>query len=58
LTMIATVFIPITFLASIYGMNFDYMPILRWRYGYYIVLAVMFVVVLLMVIYFRRKKWI
>jgi magnesium transporter len=58
LTMIATVFIPITFLASIYGMNFDYMPILHWHYGYYIVLTVMFVAVILMVVYFRRKKWI
>lgn len=58
LTMIATVFIPITFLASIYGMNFDYMPELHWHYGYFIVLSGMFIVVICMVIYFRRKKWI
>jgi magnesium transporter len=57
LTMIATVFIPITFVASIFGMNFDYMPELRWHYGYYIALAIMFLVVIWMIIYFRRKKW-
>jgi len=57
LTMIATVFIPITFLASVYGMNFDYMPELHWHYGYYIVLTIMIIVVIWMVFFFRRKKW-
>lgn len=57
LTIIATIFIPITWLASIYGMNFQYMPELRWRYSYPIVLSVMLCVVIGMLIYFRRKKW-
>jgi magnesium transporter len=58
LTIIATIFIPITFLASLYGMNFVYMPELHWHYGYFIVLGIMSVVVFIMLMYFRRKKWI
>lgn len=58
LTIIATIFIPITFIASIYGMNFKYMPELNWRWGYPIVLIIMAVVALIMLVYFRRKKWI
>lgn len=57
LTIIATLFMPLTFLAGIYGMNFKYMPELEWRWGYPVVLSVMFVIALLMLIYFRRKKW-
>ena len=63
LTMIATIFIPITFIAGIYGMNFNpevsrlNMPELNWPYGYVAVWGVIFLVALTMVIYFRRKKW-
>lgn len=57
LTIIATIFIPLTFIAGLYGMNFEGMPELRWRYGYPLVLAIMAVIGLLLVIYFRRKKW-
>ncbi|EKD54899.1 MAG: hypothetical protein ACD_60C00036G0011 [uncultured bacterium] len=57
LTIIATIFIPITFLASLYGMNFAYMPELQWHFGYYTVLGIMAAVVLSMLIYFRKKKW-
>lgn len=57
LTIIATIFIPLTFVAGVYGMNFAYMPELGWRWGYYAVLALMVVIGLLMVIYFHRKKW-
>jgi magnesium transporter len=57
LTVIATVFIPLTFIASIYGMNFDYMPELRWRYGYAFALGLMAVTAGLMIAYFRRKGW-
>jgi len=57
LTIIATIFIPLTFIAGIYGMNFEFMPELRWRWGYFIVLGIMFVLGLLMVFYFKRKKW-
>lgn len=57
LTIIATIFIPLTFIAGIYGMNFQYMPELGWRYGYFAVLGVMAGVVVFMVLYFRRKGW-
>ena len=57
LTIIATIFIPLTFIAGVYGMNFDYMPELRWRWGYFGVLAVMAVVGLLLLFAFRRRRW-
>jgi magnesium transporter len=57
LTIIATIFIPITFIAGIYGMNFTFMPELGWRGAYFAVLSVMACVALVMVIYFRRKRW-
>ncbi|MEZ4792857.1 MAG: magnesium/cobalt transporter CorA [Gelidibacter sp.] len=57
LTIIATIFIPMTFIAGIYGMNFDNIPELHQENGYYVFWAVMIVIFLLMMIYFRRKKW-
>ncbi|KPK85704.1 MAG: magnesium transporter [Phycisphaerae bacterium SM23_33] len=63
LTIIATIFIPLTFVAGIYGMNFSpeaspfNMPELRWRYGYLACLGVMALVTATMVMYFRRKRW-
>ncbi len=57
LTIIATIFIPLTFIAGIYGMNFKYMPELEWHLGYPVALAVMLSIVALMFVYFRRKKW-
>lgn len=57
LTIIATIFIPLTFLAGIYGMNFDHMPELHWKYSYYVMWGVMVVIGLLLLYYFRRKKW-
>ncbi|MBU0706771.1 magnesium/cobalt transporter CorA [Patescibacteria group bacterium] len=57
LTIIATIFIPLTFVAGIYGMNFKYMPELDWHYGYYGVWGVIIAIVLVMIYYFRRKKW-
>ncbi len=57
LTIIATIFIPLTFIAGIYGMNFSNMPELSWRWGYYGVLGVMAAVTAGMGIYFRRKRW-
>ncbi len=57
LTIIATIFIPLTFIVGLYGMNFRYMPELQWRWGYPAVWIVMLVAVVLMVFYFRRKKW-
>jgi len=57
LTIIATVFIPLTFIVGIYGMNFRDMPELEWRYGYPTVLLLMLAIVVAMLVYFRRKKW-
>lgn len=57
LTIIATIFIPLTFIAGIYGMNFEYMPELKWRIGYFAIWGVMAIVVVAMVVYFKRRKW-
>ena len=57
LTIIATIFIPLTFIAGIYGMNFEGMPELHWRWGYGGAWALMILVAGGMVIYLRRKKW-
>jgi len=57
LTIISTIFIPLTFIAGIYGMNFRHMPELEWRWGYFAVLGVMALLGVLMVWFFRRKKW-
>lgn len=57
LTIIATIFIPLTFIAGIYGMNFEYMPELQYKNAYFILWAVMILVFLGMIYFFRRKKW-
>lgn len=57
LTLIATIFIPLTFIAGIYGMNFVNMPELAWRYGYFIILGVMAVIGVSLAVYFKRKSW-
>jgi magnesium transporter len=57
LTIIATIFIPITFIAGIYGMNFELMPELKWPWGYPLVWTIIVLVGVLMVFYFKRKKW-
>ncbi|MBI2487879.1 MAG: magnesium/cobalt transporter CorA [Deltaproteobacteria bacterium] len=57
LTIIATIFIPLTFVAGIYGMNFDYMPELHKNWGYPVALLIMLIIAILMLTYFRRKKW-
>jgi magnesium transporter len=57
LTIIATIFIPLTFVAGIYGMNFKYMPELEWRWGYFAVWGIVVVLAVLMLIGFRRKRW-
>ncbi|MFZ3590250.1 magnesium/cobalt transporter CorA [Bacillus sp. DJP31] len=55
LTVITTIFMPLTFIAGIYGMNFDYMPELKWKYGYFQTLFVMFAVGMGMFLWFRKK---
>ena len=57
LTVVGTIFIPLTFIAGVYGMNFDHMPELRWRYGYFMVMGSMAVLAGLMLLWFRRKRW-
>ncbi|UCH33649.1 MAG: magnesium/cobalt transporter CorA [Armatimonadota bacterium] len=57
LTIIATIFIPLTFLAGIYGMNFRYMPELAWHWGYPGLLAIMALAGGAMILYFRRRSW-
>jgi len=57
LTIIATIFIPLTFIAGIYGMNFEKMPELKWDYGYAYVWALMVALFIVMMVYFRRKRW-
>jgi magnesium transporter len=58
LTIIATIFIPITFVAGIYGMNFTHMPELSWRWGYLFVWVIILAIIVGMLVFFRRKKWI
>ena len=57
LTTISTIFIPLTFIVGVYGMNFDFMPELHWKYGYYVIWGLMIGSVGLMVYYFKKKKW-
>lgn len=57
LTLVSTVFLPLTLIAGIYGMNFEYMPELKWKYGYFTVLIVMAVMLVGSMIYFKLKKW-
>ncbi len=58
LTVMGTIFLPLTFITSLYGMNFSNMPELQWRDGYYLVLGLMLCIASAMVYFFRRKKWI
>lgn len=58
LTIVSTIFVPLTFIASIYGMNFDHMPELHMAWGYYTVLLAMAMVALGMIFFFRKKQWI
>lgn len=57
LAVISTIFMPLTFIVGIYGMNFDHMPELRWPFGYLYVVILMVSVVLAMLLFFRHKKW-
>ncbi|MFS0574676.1 magnesium/cobalt transporter CorA [Sporosarcina sp. 179-K 3D1 HS] len=57
LTIISSIFIPLTFIAGVYGMNFDNMPELHWRYGYFIILLAMLVIGVSMLLWFKYKGW-
>jgi magnesium transporter len=57
LTIFASIFIPLTFVAGVYGMNFEFMPELTWRWGYFAFLGFMALVGITLVVYFKRKRW-
>lgn len=57
LTIVSTIFIPLTFIAGVYGMNFKNMPELEWYYGYPMVILLMIIVTLCLLYYFRRRGW-
>ncbi len=57
LTIVATIFIPLTFITGLYGMNFDHIPELHLKYGYFGIWGVMILVTAGLLFYFRRKKW-
>jgi magnesium transporter len=57
LTVFASIFIPLTFLAGIYGMNFEYMPELRWKWAYPALWVVFLLIPAVLLVYFKRKKW-
>lgn len=57
LTLIATIFIPLTFIVGVYGMNFDHMPELHWKYGYFLIWGLMLGSGLLLLWFFKRKHW-
>ena len=57
LTIVSAIFIPLTFIVGVYGMNFDYMPELRYQHGYYTVVGGMVLIVFGMIYYFKRRRW-
>lgn len=57
LTVVSVFFMPLTFIVGIYGMNFENMPELHWKYGYFTILGFMFVLLIAMIYYFKKKKW-
>jgi magnesium transporter len=57
LTIMSSIFIPVTFIAGVYGMNFDNMPELKTQNGYYFIWAVMISIITGLLIYFKRRKW-
>lgn len=58
LTIIATIFIPLSFLAGVYGMNFEYFPELKWKFGYFLFWIVCILFSIFSILYFKRKRWI
>ncbi|WP_431129424.1 magnesium/cobalt transporter CorA [Flagellimonas flava] len=57
LTIVASIFIPLTFLAGVYGMNFENIPELKFKYGYFVLWGIMILIFIALLYYFRRKKW-
>lgn len=57
LTVFSAFFLPLTFIVGIYGMNFDVMPELRWKYGYLMILLMMLLIFIIIFTWFRRRRW-
>jgi magnesium transporter len=57
LTVVATIFLPLSWVAGVYGMNFRYMPEIEWRFGYAFAWALFILIALGMLVYFKRKGW-
>lgn len=57
LTVISTIFIPLTFIVGVYGMNFENMPELKWKYGYFMIWIIMVIIGVFMFLWFKRKGW-
>jgi magnesium transporter len=57
LTVFSVIFIPLTFIAGVYGTNFDYLPELHFKYGYFMMLGFMLILAISMILYFKNKKW-
>jgi magnesium transporter len=57
LTIVASIFIPLTFIAGIYGMNFEYIPELKWSHGYFFAWALMLLIGFILIILFKKRKW-
>lgn len=57
LTIISSIFIPLSFLAGLYGMNFEYIPELKYRYGYFVLIGAMFMIFIGLLFYFKKRKW-
>jgi magnesium transporter len=57
LTIISTIFIPLTFIAGVYGMNFENMPELKWKLGYFLCLGMMFLIATGLIYFFKRRGW-
>ena len=57
LTIISLIFIPLSFLAGLYGMNFEYISELKYRYGYFVLISAMIVIFIGLLFYFKKRKW-
>lgn len=56
-TMITTIFIPLSFITGLYGMNFHHIPGLDWRYSFEVIVLLMVILSIIMLIYFKKKRW-
>lgn len=57
LTIVSAIFIPLTFIVGVYGMNFENLPELKYQYGYHTVMGIMFLIVIGMIVYFKKRRW-